>query len=425
MKQILQNILQVTLKFLAIRIIKKYQPQIIGITGSVGKTSAKEAICAVLSVHKKVRQNIKNYNNELGLPLTIIGAETAGKSLFGWLVVFLRSLNLIIIKADYPEILILEMGVDRPGDMKYLLQIAACDIGVITKIGESHLEYFGTIENIIMEKGLLAKKLPTSGWAILNNDDENVKKIALETKAQVITFGLSDGSMVRGDHINYKTANSSLGTSFDVIYKKEIKPIFLPDIIGVPAVLASLAGVAAGLAVGMSLDDAVDALHGVIWPLGRMRVLRGIKNTIIIDDTYNASPQSVIAALEALGQIDYQAKKIAVLGDMLELGSFTREGHLLVGRAVIKNKINDLIVVGEKATHIAFGAIENGMSKDNVFNLANNLEAGKFLQERMDEGDIILIKGSQGARMEKIVKEIMAEPLDAKKLLVRQDISWE
>ncbi|MCX6796207.1 MAG: Mur ligase family protein, partial [Candidatus Falkowbacteria bacterium] len=149
-------IVQKILKHLAKAILKKYQPLVIGITGSVGKTSAKEAIYAVLASQKKTRRNVKNYNNEIGLPLTIIGAESGGRSIADWLKVFRRALKLICVKDEnYPEILVLEMGADRPGDLDYLNSIVCCKIGVITLIGPVHLEYFGSIEQIQKEKGKL------------------------------------------------------------------------------------------------------------------------------------------------------------------------------------------------------------------------------------------------------------------------------
>jgi UDP-N-acetylmuramyl pentapeptide synthase len=191
-------------------------------------------------------------------------------------------------------------------------------------------------------------------------------------------------------------------------------------------VYASLAAAAVGLKYGMNLVEISQALKAFKVPKGRLNIVKGIKNTIIIDDTYNSSPQSCTAALEIVSRIELPvgAKKFAILGDMLELGSLSEKSHLEIGRQVYKNKISKLIIVGERSRDIARGAEKAGMSKDNIFHFAFSDEAGRFIQEQINQSDLILVKGSQGMRMEKIVKEIMAEPLRAKELLVRQDNGW-
>ena len=410
----------------------KYKPEIIGITGSVGKTSAKEAIYVVLASKYKARRNIKNYNNEIGLPLTVIGAESPGKNIFGWLYVFLKALFLILFNdKNYPEILVLEMGVDKPGDMEYLLSIAKCDMGVVTGIGHSHLEFFGSIDKIKKEKSFLIKNLPSSGWAILNYDDENARGMAKNTKARVLTFGFNEGAQARVANIvnlyNADNKTNIMGVNFKLIYNGSAAPFFLQNVLGRPAILAALAGASVGIIRGMNLVEISEALKLYKSPAGRMSLLRGIKNTLIIDDTYNASPQSAIAALEELNSMDIAENnsRFAVLGDMLELGSFTEEGHKKVGRKAAEAGVDKLIAIGEKARHIAGGAREGGMSADSIFHFYDSGAAGIFIQEKIKEGDIVLVKGSQGMRMEKIVKEIMADPLKAKELLVRQGKEWE
>ena len=169
------------------------------------------------------------------------------------------------------------------------------------------------------------------------------------------------------------------------------------------------------------------ALSDFTLPKGRMNFLPGIKNTFIIDDTYNSSPEAVLLALNVLKRvrIDDKANKYAVLGDMLEIGSYTEEGHRLVGKAVVENKISQLIAVGERARDFIRGAKEVGMEDDYIFYFDKPEEAGRFLQNRIKAGDILLVKGSQGARMEKVVKELMAEPERATELIVRQEKEWK
>lgn len=439
----MKKIIQFKLKILAKMILARYKPDVIGVTGSVGKTSAKEAVYTVLASKFNARRNVKNYNNEIGLPLTVIGVDSPGKSVFGWMAVFLKALKLILIKdANYPRILVLEMGVDRPGDMDYLNSIVKCRIGIVTLIGPVHLEFFGAIGNIQKEKGKLISNLPKSGRAILNYDDEKVRQMSKLTEAAALTYGFDENADVRAQEAVFSfsaladksefgalAANAAklAGISFKLSYSGSTAPVLLPNVIGYAAVYAALAGAAAGIVYGLNLVEISQALRKFNSPCGRMNLINGIKNTLIIDDTYNSSPQSSIAALEIAGKVPLArgARRFAVLGDMLELGGYSEQGHKEVGRQAVKDKIDKLIAVGERARDIARGAEKAGMLADNIFHFARAEEAGKFIQERINEGDLVLVKGSQGMRMEKIVKEIMAEPLRAKELLVRQDEMWE
>lgn len=425
MKRIIQGILKIFSK----KIIKKYHPLVIGITGSVGKTIAKEAIAVVLAADQSVRRSIKNYNNEIGVPLTIIGVNAPGKSVIGWLAVFAQTLWLLIKKNNnYPEILILEMGIDRPGDMDYLLNITRPQIGLITFIGPAHLEYFGTIEKIQAEKGKLIEALPKDGWAIINYDNVGARKIINTSKAKVITYGLDEKADIVAKEIifSFDHNNEVRGVSFKMSYRGAAVPVFLPGVLGANAVYAALAGAAVGIIKQKNLVTIATALNNLRPLPGRMNLIKGIKHTFIIDDTYNSSPQAVIAALGVLKELPIKAgaKKIAVLGDMLELGDYSEEGHQEIGKYLAKIKIDKLISVGERSRDIDRGAKAAGMNEDEILHFADVVSAGKFLQDLIKEGDIILVKGSQGMRMEKIVKEIMAEPEKAEELLVRQDKEW-
>jgi len=418
----MKKFIKFKLKILAKAILAKYKPEIIGITGSVGKTGAKEAVYAVLSSKFNARRSVKNYNNEIGVPLTVIGAETQGKSVWGWIKVFLAAVKLILRKDEnYPKILILEMGVDRPGDMKYLLSVVRPRIGIITRIASAHLEFFGSMDAIKKEKELLVKKLPKSGTAILNYGDERIRKID-GVKAEKITYGSPDADISARD----VRASDLSGIEFVLSAFGREKRIRLENMVGETAVEAALAAAAVGIAHNMSLDEIGEALRSHRRPPGRMNLLPGIKNSFVIDDTYNASPESCAAALEAVRKISLPAgaRKVVVLGDMLELGGFSEEGHRTVGREVVESGAAKLIVVGERARDIARGAEEAGMKRDDIFHFSDADAARLFVQERMREGDLVLVKGSQGMRMEKIVKEIMAEPLRAEELLVRQGKEW-
>lgn len=427
----MRKILEIKLRLLARLILNKYQPLIIGITGSVGKTSAKEAIFAVLKDREAVAMSQKNYNNEIGLPLTIIGAESAGRNLFGWIRIFFKAASLILFKDEkYPRVLILEMGVDRPGDMAYLTAIAPPNIGIITSISYSHLEYFGSLVNIKKEKQVLIENLDNKGLAILNYDNDSAREMAEASKAKVLTYGLKAGADLQAQDIvyNFTKGNYELsGLNFKMNHQGSIVPVFMDNVMSETVLYAALAAAAVGLYFGMNLVEIAAALKDFSLPHGRMNILPGIKHTFIIDDTYNSSPEATESALDILSRIkiDPSASKYAVLGDMLEIGHYTVEGHELIGKKVVSGGIDYLIAVGEKSRDSIRAAIEAGMSEDNVFHFDHALEAGAFLQDRLKAGDVVLVKGSQGMRLERTVKEIMAEPERARELLVRQGEEWE
>jgi UDP-N-acetylmuramoyl-tripeptide--D-alanyl-D-alanine ligase len=427
-----KKIIIIKLKFLAKAILKKYHPKIVGITGSVGKTSAKEAVFCVLSTKFRVRRSLKNYNNEFGLPLSIIGAESPGKNIFGWLAVLGKAMGLIIFTdKDFPEILILEMGVDKIGDMDYLTGIVKCDVGVITSIGQAHLENFGTIDKIQKEKGKLLENLAKNGWAILNFDDEKTKALAANCKVRVLGYGFNSGAELTASNLLFKFEESKnldnlLGITFKADYKGSMVPVVLPEVIGMSAVYAALAAIAAGLSWEMNLVEVAAALKNFSSPNGRMKLIPGIKHSLIIDDTYNSSPQSSLAAVNFIKRIETEKpfRKIAVMGDMLELGAYSEAGHREVGSAIAAAGFDLLVTVGERSRDIGRGAHEAGFDDERIFNFSHNKEAGIFVQDRLKEGDLLLVKGSQGARMEQVVKELMADPLKAGELLVRQGDEW-
>lgn len=424
----MRKLLQLKLKILSKLILAKYRPEVIGITGSVGKTSAKEAIFSVLSGDFKARKNIKNYNNEIGVPLTIIGVETGGKSLLRWLYIFSKAFWLLIWKdKNYPTVLVLEMGADKPGDIDYLLSIVKCRVGILTAVSESHLEYFGTLERIAQEKRLIISRLAKEGFAIINIDNDLAWQQKAHTKSNVMSFGIKHKASAQAENIVIMERDGELGLNFKLSYQGTTIPIFLPGIISYQHIYAVLAAVCVGIVYNINLVDIGHKLQQYHGVPGRTRYIPGIKGSKIIDDTYNSSPLATKAALDLMPLIpnteagDYYA----VLGDMLELGRISEEAHLNIGKKVNDLKIDYLLAFGEKARDIARGAIKAGMDKDHVYTFSDHHQAGLFLQDRVKKNDIILVKGSQGVRMEKIVKEIMAEPNTADDLLVRQTKDWE
>src|SRR3989344_315193 len=418
MREFLENILLKQAR----KIIKKHKPVIIAVTGSFGKTATKDAIFTVLDDKSTVRQSIKNYNNELGVPLTIIGEEAPGSSLMNWLSLLLAGRR-ALSDENYPKTLILEMAADRPGDLQKLADVAPPKISIVTAVGPVHLEYFLTEENIAKEKATLVKILPPDGAAILNGDDEKVSKMRELTKAKVMTYGFGEGVDIRGADIQRKP--EGVGFSFKIHYDGKVIPSETDHLLAEYQLYSLLAAFAVAIVIGKSPLDAVKRLAEFMPPPGRLKVLPGIKNTVIIDDTYNASPVAVRGAITVLKQAYPKARTWAVLGDMMELGGDSQIMHEEIGKHVFKTGVDYFATVGERSKDSARAARQAGMNGDKIFRFEKPEDAGKFLEDEIIPGDILLVKGSQGARMEKIVKELMANPLDAPMLLVRQGKGWE
>jgi UDP-N-acetylmuramoyl-tripeptide--D-alanyl-D-alanine ligase len=278
-----------------------------------------------------VRKNEKNYNNEIGLPLTIIDAESGDRNIFKWLMIFLKAGRLLWFRdLDYPEVLILEMGADHPGDIKYLTSFVKCRVGVVSGVAPVHIEFFKTLENIAKEKSILVRSLDKDGTAVLNADDPIVAQMVEGLKASVITYGFSETATVRafeekvsGQDLSRQDGVEAIrGISFKISHAGSTVPVFLPCVMGQHSVNAALAAIAVGVAFNINLIRIVENLKQYRPPKGRMNLIDGIKYTLIIDDTYNSSPRPAVAALEVLAKVQLPPArhKYAVLGDMLELG---------------------------------------------------------------------------------------------------------
>ena len=407
-------VLKTILRWLSKAILWKYHPLIIAITGSVGKTSAKEAVFAVASMKAKTRKSYGNYNNEIGVPLAIIGHTSPRRDFLAWLWIIAKGIFIFLLPVEYPRILVVEMGADRPGDIEYLTSFVKPVISVVTAVGFSHLEHFGKMENIILEKSNLVRVL-RGGTAILNYDDPAVMQMAAKHKGKTIFYGLDSRADISAADITYKPQ----GIIFKARYSGNTVPIELTGVLGKPNVYAALAAAACGIVLELNLVEIGRVLGNYRTLPGRLRLLNGIKSTTIIDDTYNSSPASSIAALEILSLLSAR-RRIAILGDMAELGEATEQGHREVGQAVVQYKIGVLVVVGPKSKFASEEARLAGCPEDQILEFENSDDARMPIQNLIRPGDTILVKGSQAARMEKIVKEIMAEPERAAELLCRQ-----
>lgn len=427
-------ILQTILKLLSKAVIKKYNPIVIGITGSVGKTSTKEAVFTVLRNKFRARKAAGSFNTEEGLPLAVLGDWSeeelklvsqygpAGKKIrkiFFWFgVVISGFLKLIFTpKSRYPEALLLEYGADRPGDIDRLIRIVRPKIGVVTAVGELpvHVEFYSGPEEVAIEKSKLIQALPPNGLSVLNYDDEIVFRMRDLSRAETITYGFNTGADIRASDLSYFIDSDSrvgAGISFKASFEKSVVPFRLANALGKHQIYAVLAGIAVGLHFKMNLVEISQALEKLEFPKQRMKLLRGLKKSWIIDDSYNASPLSTHAALDTLKEFGEKmisktgsGRKMAVLGDMKELGVFTEKAHRLIGN-LAGERAEFLFTVGPAAKFIADSAF-NQLLKENIMSFDNSDEAGEYLKNFIKEGDVVLVKGSRAMKMEKVVEVLM------------------
>lgn len=355
---------------------KKLNPRVIGITGSVGKSTTKEVSAEVLNQKYRTLKNPGNLNNEIGLPLTILSLS------------------------DEHQIAVLEMGFYVPGEIKFLCDIAKPQVGMITNIGTVHAERAGSQEAIALGKSELVQALPTApqGVAVLNYDDPLVKAMSSKTEARVFYYGLDSRADLWADHIEGLGLD---GIRLRLHYQNEQHYLRVP-LIGRHSVHTVLRATALGLIEGLTWQDIVSGLRTGRAQL-RLVAVRGQNGALILDDTYNASPESTIAALNLLGELD--GNKIAVLGDMLELGQYEYAGHRMVGGRAAE-VVDELIVVGEKATTIAATAQESGFNPSKTSEFENSQQVIDFLCGRLEPNDVVLVKGSNAMNMDQIVSAL-------------------
>ncbi len=430
----MKSLIQKILTGLARGIIKKYKPDVIGVTGSVGKTSAKDALVCALAGNFTVRGSEKTYNNEFGVPLTVIGMQSAIGSSVGWVRVIAHAVHLLLWRdLSYPSILVVEMGADKPGDIEKLVSIAPPKIGVITAISPAHTDRLGTLADVLSEKGkMFCRHFTSDHWMVLSADEPLLRALAENTPACVMLFGMSPDAHVRADDIVQRLVFKSdrpyaSGLQCTVTVGDQSARAEFPHIIGAHILSTVLSAVAVGCIYHIPLQKIVDQLAAYQSPKSRMRPIPGIKGTLILDDTYNSSPKAARGALDVLAgfEIDEGARRIAVLGDMRELGEISEREHRAIGAYAAQNGIDIFLCVGGSAEFFAAGAREAGLDEDKIFVFNDAQSAGIFLQDVLRTGDVVLVKGSQAVRLEKIVKEVMADPLRASELLVRQEEEWQ
>ena len=411
--------------------LRRYKPKIIAVTGSVGKTSTKDAIYTALYPHAHVRCSEKSYNSEMGVPLSILGLPNGWRNPLVWIKNIFSGLGLIIFPHRYPEWLVLEVGTDKPGDIKSIAKWLKPHVVVITRFPDVpvHVEFFESKEHVIAEKTSLAEALCKDGILVLNGDDEAVLKLAGMYGSKTITYGQHETLLVRAKHLEFSYAGKEndrmpTGREWTLVTPDVEYIVSQPHIIGDSHITASLSACAVIYALGFPLEPSVNALHDYHTPPGRLSLLKGIHGSILIDDTYNSSPVAAHSALDLLKEIKTTGRKFAVLGDMMELGKFTQEAHHELGTKAA-DVCDFLVTVGIRAQTIDIGAKESGFNETHISHFERADQAGEYLKSFIEKGDVVLAKGSQSVRLEHTVKMIMAEPQHASEILVRQEKEWE
>lgn len=350
---------------------RRFEIPVIAITGSSGKTTTKELVYTVLESKFNTLKTDKNYNNEIGVPLTLL------------------QLN------DEHEACVIEMGMRGFGQIAELANIAEPTIAVITNVGTSHIELLGSMEGIAKAKAELVEAIGEDGYVVLNEDDHLVHDMMNKTNAKIMTYGLKQGAITTGFNIRYK----SDGIKFNCRCYDTMFSVFLP-MIGIHNVYDSLAAIAVGRILGISVNKMSKAL-GDFKGIPLRQEIINLGEFVIVNDTYNANPSSMEQSIKAIGQLQGK-RKVAILGDMLELGTYSQEKHYQIGELLAKENYDMVLLYGSESRFIGEGAKENGVKIVKHFD--THEEIVDFYYKNREKGDTIILKGSRGMTMEKVAE---------------------
>jgi UDP-N-acetylmuramoyl-tripeptide--D-alanyl-D-alanine ligase len=417
MTGIVKNIILWKLRLLVRVYLSIKNIEIVAITGSAGKTTAKITVGQILP-ESTIYVPKEAYNTEYGVPLALFEEKVPEnpKNLAAWAGVIWRMFIKLFIRPPYKR-LVLEYGADKPGDIHYLTSMAPPHIALVTTVLPVHLEGFRDVEAVANEKSQLVTCLGVEDFAILNFDNDYVREMAKQTKARVISFGK------KGADIEYSALKyNETGMAFDITWKGSKYPVHIP--VAAPQLLPSYLGAfAIGIVLGADPKGLVHKLNQITPEKGRMNVLVGLSDSTLIDDSYNSNPESAKAALEVLSH--FPGRKIAVLGSMNELGGYAKKGHAEVGAAAAKTA-DIVLIVGKTAIEYMYPVILAKLNKKVVQRFNTSKEAGEYLKTIIEKGDVVLFKGSQnGVFTEEAVKCVLAKPDKASELLVRQGPMWQ
>lgn len=423
MKDLIKPFILTVITWEAKAVLARHKPYIIGVTGNLGKTSTKDAIFAVMKDHYHVRRSEKSMNSEFGVPLTILGEKSGWNNPLKWLLVMARGFFVIFAK-EYPTHLVLEIGADRPGDIKSIGAWVRPNITVVTQFGQVpvHIEFFPDRDAVVQEKGYLVEALKEDGLFIYNSDDNDAKKLLEKTKAKKMGVGIHEKADIKADNVKLY-GHPITGTEADIIIEGVTEHLVLPEVVGRSPVYCALPAIAVAVHLGIPVSLAIASLRDGTKPKGRMRLLQGMNGSVIIDDSYNASPKATEHGLKTLAEIETTGRKIAVLGDMLELGTYTHDEHYKIGKIAAKS-CHRLYTVGIRSRVTAEGALDEKMLDDNIIECDTSIDAGKELVQILQHDDVVYVKGSQSMRMERAIEMILASHHNPKAVLVRQEEDW-
>ena len=427
MKNILKPIVVSLLAFFARLVVRRYSPRIVMVTGSVGKTSTKDAVAAALGARFFVRKSEKSFNSEFGVPFTILGVGNPWDDPFEWLSLMKRAFALLLLPNHYPNMLVLEVGADKPGDLAGILRITTPDAVVVTRLPEVpvHVEAYASPEAVREEEFSPAYALPAAAPLIISADDAYARSNVIRTAARTLSYGVAEDATVRVSGIGfYEHDEKVVGMRANVLVNGENKEFVVRGSVGATQLSPVAAALAAALAFDIPIPEALVALEAYEPPPGRGRLFAGKKGSLIIDDSYNSSPIAVEEALATLKTFPHAKRRIAVLGDMLELGRYSVVEHGRIA-ALVGESADIIATVGIRARAFASVAeASRAQSRDAALHFDNARAAAAVLPNMVKEGDVILVKGSQSIRTERIVEALLADPADTSKL-VRQERKWK
>lgn len=448
MKSFFKSVVVNTLSYISRKTLQEYHPLIIAVTGNIGKTTTKDYIFNFLKNKfiedgvLLVRASEKSQNSEFGVNLTILNEKNAWNNPLGWFKIIIKNYIKLFFVQKYPEILVLEIGADKPGDISYLTTIIQPDLVVLTAFQQSptHGEFFLNVDQHINEKKVLVEKMHREGIIVYNSDDKVMTKMAQDRQKQVpstklYSFGYAETSNIRilenvflySDEAELIGQKIKYGINFENILEElEVR---LTQVLGDAQAYSIGSAICVSILNGLNREDIISATknldNDVTISKSRMRLLNGINNTKILDDTYNSSPKAAENAIETVSKILNKGKKIAVLGHMAELGNKTEIEHFNIG--LIASKTFDVIILSGKHNEYFLEGIRDGKFDLSKVYVANNSEEVlKIITENnlIKENDFILIKGSQSARLEKVVVQLLVNPRDRDKVC-RQEKEWE
>ncbi len=429
MKAVFKKVIATILEAESRAVLKRFKPSVIAVTGSVGKTSTKDAVFTAFSGFVQARKSEKSFNSEIGVPLTILGLKNAWSDPIAWTVNIFQGLKVIFGFTTYPKWVVLEVGADRPGDIKKIASWVKPHMVVLTRLPNVpvHVEYFSSPQKVVEEKLSLVDSLQKGGTVIANGDDPLIIDGVKKRGVSMLTYGFSEGVTVRAEtyEVVYEEKDGRrypVGFSMKILSGGESFFMTYKGSLGKHHAYPLLAALTASKAAGFDIRKAADRLATHVSPPGRMKLLEGKEGSVIIDDSYNSSPVAAREALHTLSSLTVQGRKIVAFGDMLELGKYSIAEHEAIGKEA--TFVDLFVAVGLRARGAGEALLKSGKAKESVVFFSNSAEAAEYLSKIVAKGDVVLVKGSQGARMERVSAALLADPKIAKDVLVRQEEEW-